>query len=402
MHDLICKYGNLLEFRQGVYKEKNEFIFNNCFFFQCNKCGEIYLPDIVRSIVDGIIDCILRNNASLEGDFRNVAFTFWDKEFQIINDFPYKICKEDYYCFPGLYRDFNVGFLAPLYFNIEVLLKYIYNPKYNLSLDASTYGSISNGEANIQFGINENNKVLMWYSDVCNLPINEQYYLLSENVESDHCILSEFYMTQIQLEWAQPSEVNKLIKNRSTFNKNIEERYQITFHQLELETLKIIKDIKPLIISTEEYFNLAINPLNMIFVESINSKEIKKLLKTLLNINLENKKGLKLFEIFINEVLNVNNGSSEISPLFVLYDLRIYCSHLQSDEDRIQMLKNCNQRLGLDENVSDYQLIYNTLINKLNTMYNTLITLFTKDESQASLDAETKKTEPEIAKNRLF
>jgi hypothetical protein len=382
MDNLICECGNTLSLKKDTYIKNfkgNEFKFDNCFFFDCDKCNKIYLPDIIENICDNIIDCVLEKNSPLEVDFYNVAFHLWNKEFGIINELPYKICKEDYYCFPGLYRKFNVGFLTPMYFNIEVLLKYIYNPKYQLRLNANTYGSISTDEFNIQFGINENNKVLMWYGDVCELPINEQYYLLSENIESDHCILSEFYMAQINSKWAHPSEINKLIKNRSILNAELKNTFKINFYQLELETLKKIKDIKPLIFTTEENFSIVINPLNMILVESINNKDLKKILKTSMNDELlQNRKGLKLFELFIDNVLHVNKAASEISPLYVLYDLRIYCSHLRSDEDRVQLLKICNQRLDLDENTTNFKLIYDTLINKLNAMYDIIINAIKK------------------------
>lgn len=38
--------------------------------------------------------------------------------------------KDDYYCIPGLIRTWKIGFLTSVFFNIEVLLKYIHHPLY--------------------------------------------------------------------------------------------------------------------------------------------------------------------------------------------------------------------------------------------------------------------------------
>lgn len=46
----------------------------------------------------------------------------------------------------------------------------------------------------------------MWLGDIAKLDINEQHYLCSENINSDHDIASEFYEGQIEVQWAEPSK----------------------------------------------------------------------------------------------------------------------------------------------------------------------------------------------------
>lgn len=62
-----------------------------------------------------------------------------------------------------------------------------------------------------------------------------------------------------------------------------------------------------------------------------------------------------------------------IAPLFVLYDLRLVSAHLYSDDDREKLLKSCCTRLGLAENERNYIVIANTLIDKLDEMYEKFI-----------------------------
>lgn len=56
------------------------------------------------------------------------------------------------------------------FFNIEVLLKYIHHPLYGLDIGADTFGYIYKGDEHyLSFGINENNKVIMWLGDIVEL-----------------------------------------------------------------------------------------------------------------------------------------------------------------------------------------------------------------------------------------
>src|SRR3546814_5372066 len=57
----------------------------------------------------------------------------------------------------------------------------------------------------------------MWLGDVAKLPKFEQYYLMSENRPSDHCIASEFYDGQIECIFTDPTRENVLFAVRSEF-----------------------------------------------------------------------------------------------------------------------------------------------------------------------------------------
>jgi len=52
-------------------------------------------------------------------------------------------------------------------------------------------------------------------------------------------------------------------------------------------------------------------------------------------------------------------------PFYVLYDLRIVCSHLLSSEKRAKMMQSVNSRLGLDSDNRNLELTYDELLNAL-------------------------------------
>ena len=63
--------------------------------------------------------------------------------------------------------------------------------------------------------------------------------------------------------------------------------------------------------------------------------------------------------------------SKQLSPLFVLYDLRVAYSHLASDEGAKETLKTVTDRLGLDESAGLYP-IYDRLVHELSSSFEQL------------------------------
>lgn len=305
-------------------------------------------------------------------DFDKIKNTLFCEKF-IAEKVKFIYDKDDYYFIPGLVREWKIGFLTPVFFNIEVLLKYIHHPNYGLDIGADTFGYIYKGDEHyITFGINENNKVIMWLGDIGNLPVEEQFYLRSENIPSDHSIGSEFYEAEIEVTWAKASAERTLLKKRLEFNESIRENFGFAVAQLDTETLRIAKNIHKLLINTNDAFKDLMIPLNELLVEAINNKGIRKKLKEQhpeLKDELKDKKGIKLLQLWLEKNTEGIDVSLEIAPLFVLYDLRLVSAHLYSDESRDDLLNACCTRLGLDQNERDYIVIANTLIDKLTEMY---------------------------------
>jgi hypothetical protein len=79
---------------------------------------------------------------------------------------PFLYDPDDYYYIPGLERTFSVGFLTPVFFDKEVLLKYDASPTCQVKFASPTYGTIDGESFSISFGINKNGRVVMWLGDI--------------------------------------------------------------------------------------------------------------------------------------------------------------------------------------------------------------------------------------------
>lgn len=386
-----------LEYRNKIVKlaSGKRIGFANAPILVCGGCGARYIPYMTNTLIAEIreleeetenkvvntTDVIVRESDESEEnkdqnvtwyDFDRIKNTVFDKKF-IAEKVKFIYDKDDYYFIPGLIREWKVGFLTPVFFNIEVLLKYMHHPDYGLDIGADTFGYIYKGDEHyITFGINENNKVIMWLGDIGNLSVEEQFYLRSENIPSDHSIGSEFYEAEIEVMWAKASAEKTLLKKRLEFNENVRNNFGLSVAQLDTETLRVAKNIRKLLINTNDAFKDLMIPLNELLVEAINNKDIRKTLKEQypeLKDVLKDKKGIKLLQLWLERNTEGIDVNLEIAPLFVLYDLRLVSAHLYSDESRDELLNSCCVRLGLEQNERDYIVIANALIEKLTIMY---------------------------------
>jgi len=167
---------------------------------RCDACKQDYLPDRSRF---SITECHRR--ASERGVTSvKVIRRKLDENFGFTK-IPFLYDSDDYRYIPGLERPLDVGFLTPVFFNRQVLLKYDASPSYRVKFVSPTYGDIMTEMFAIPFGINKNGKLVMWLGDIAKLPEEEQYYLRSENVASDHAIGSDFYDGQIECVFTEPS-----------------------------------------------------------------------------------------------------------------------------------------------------------------------------------------------------
>ncbi|MEP2473668.1 MAG: hypothetical protein ABJH45_19270, partial [Paracoccaceae bacterium] len=67
------------------------------------------------------------------------------------------------------------------------------------------------------------------------LPENEQFYLRSENIPSDHSLGSEFYDGQIEAVFTELTKEEELFRLRSEFLNKSFSRFGVAFGHLEAE-----------------------------------------------------------------------------------------------------------------------------------------------------------------------
>jgi len=340
---------------------------------RCSACSKDHLPDLSRL---ALIDCHKRAVEAGSPVFACVRKKR-KNEFKFAK-VPFLYDPDDYFYIPGLHRRFDVGFLTPVFFNREVLLKYDNSPSYRVQFASTTYGTIYTGEEYISFGINKNGLVVMWLGDIAKLPESEQHYLCSENVPSDHSIGSEFYKGQIECVFTEVSRENRLFKARSAFIVAIVKRFAKKIAHLDEEVMNLALTFNGPVVDTAKERRHVADTLNKIYIESFDSAALGDMLKSLGG---DPKKlgSLKLLQGFLVRAFPREDIHSLLCPLYVLYDLRVAYSHLSSAATQRDTLQTVVDRLGIDASASLTDL-YNCLIEALIATFEGLAKLVDIDD----------------------
>lgn len=334
--------------------------------------GDIYFPDKTKHMIAYFVNEAKKNNKiGVVVSPKNLEH----KRYALASKFDFLYSQIDYEYIPGLMRPWDDGFLTPVFFNISVLNKYSQNPDYKLDLFSETYGNISkNGDWVISFGVNRNNKVIMWLGDIDSLSDSEKYYLRSENIPSDHDIQSEFYDAQIEVQFSDPSRQSTAFHLRKKFNDFILEILSFDIYMLDGEVDKVISNLHRPVFWEDKHVGPVIESLNRIFVESINNELIKNDIKSINDkADIKGKGSLKLFQIWLKERLNCENANDLMCPFYVLYDFRIITCHLLPEHKKNNDLITINTRLGIDENNRSYEIIFDAIIEMLCVSYSKIL-----------------------------
>lgn len=324
---------------------------------------ELLLPVKTQALVDYFV------KKAIEAGERGVTLrpkALGSKRYALSEKFNFKYSQIDYEFIPGLMRPWDDGFLTPVFFNIAALNKYSQDPRYKLDLFSETYGTIHAKDWTIAFGINRNKRVIMWLGDIDALPEDEQYFLRSENVDSDHDLHSEFYEAQIGVVFSDRSKQNELLHLRKSLNDMFNEKYGEGLFVLEGEVATVINNLTRPVFWEVRHVAPAIESLNRVFVESINLGFLKKAVKDKdSKRDIKTTGSLKTLQAWLEVVLAQSAHADLTMPLYVLYDFRIVCSHLLSAEKQAETMQSVNIRLGFDPANQDLELIYDALINAL-------------------------------------
>lgn len=334
--------------------------------------GEIHFPDKTKQMIAYFV------SEARENDKPGIVLSSKNLEhrrFPFAEKYGFLYSQVDYEYIPGLNRPWGNGFLTPVFFNISVLNKYSQHPDYKLDLFSETYGNISyDDDWIISFGVNKSNKIILWLGDIDKLPSNEKHYLRSENIESDHDIQSEFYDAQIDVIFSAPSKQSTIFHLKKKLNDSVLLKLSFDLYMLDGEVSEVISNLHRPIFWEDKHVGLVIESFNRIFVESINNKAIKSDLKVINSaIDTKNKGSLKLFQLWLEERLGCENTSDIMCPFYVLYDFRVITCHLQSSAKRSKILKSINTRLDIVEDNTDYELIYDAIINRLSLSYTEIL-----------------------------
>lgn len=251
-------------------------------------------------------------------------------------------------------------YLTPVYFNRQVLTRYLYDSRFTCEFASETYGTIYGQDFAISFGINRVGSVIAWLGDLQDkIPVRERFYWLVENKSSDGDAESEFFDAQIRAEFTEPPAViqclNALVRLNAKFHKNhavhlykdrsIEERVEET------------RRYKRLVLENLDDFKRFASELNEIINENTNNLELHRLLVTAGVAVPRCSKGNKLLELVYKHYLS--DTENLIGPFFYLYDLRKWAVHSMSDE----ILNDVASKLGVAPN--QYQRFLERLVEEL-------------------------------------
>lgn len=225
------------------------------------------------------------------------------------------------------------------------------------------------------FGVNRNGKLFTWLGDLYEFlsePENKEHLhrFLSYNVESDHDIVSNFYFAQIEAYVEESDNESRIFYLMINFGELIFTKFGFKLYDTDIVSLK--NEYKsPIINGKDQVFN-AYKNLNSLLVESLNKKSLKEQLKDdTLPKELKSLGSLKLLNIFMKHKLGIENSEEVISPLFVLYDLRILDSHLSSDVGFEEDYNDCKQRMGVSESMN-YIDFFKEMVSRIIAMFEEL------------------------------
>lgn len=333
---------------------------------RCPKCATTHLPDRSRfALIELHRKAFEKGSGVVRVDRRKTGTDFG------FTKVPFEYDSDDYHYIPGLTREFDKGFLTPVFFKKEVLIKYDVHPSYRVSFASRTYGDIRHGDDfSIPFGINRFGRVVMWLGDIAKLPEGEQYYLKSENVASDHSIGSEFYDGQIECKFTERTPEDQLFEQRSRFLEACFRKFGAKIAHLENEVLDLALLVRrPVVDTPGERRNVA-DSLNKIYLESFDNKALERLL-TAQGENGANLGTLKRLQKLMETVDPSADVAGHMSPLYVLYDVRVAYSHLTSEASQADKLIYVRQRLGLPQD-ADFFGLYDKLVAELSMAFGKL------------------------------
>lgn len=327
-------------------------------FLHCHKCESRTLPDksrvaiiqLHKQAVEKLSDKVTVRRSKITDDFG-------------FSKVPFLMDADDYFYIPGLYREHDVGFLTPIFFNKAVLTKYDNSPNYSVRFASPTYGDIDAEGFAIPFGINRFGKVIMWLGDISKLPEAEQYYLRSENVASDHSMGSEFYDAQIECEFTKPPKERLVIGQRSNFLDAFEKKFGVRISHLDTELVETITALAPPLLDTEKERRHTFDSLNRIFIESLDNAGLEKLIKSL-GTTSAGSGSLKRLQAVLETVDATGAVSTLLSPFYVLYDLRIAYTHALSARKKADLIDASATRLGLAPDF-DLPTVYDELLKRI-------------------------------------
>lgn len=251
-------------------------------------------------------------------------------------------------------------FLTPVYFNRQVLTRYLYDSRFTCEFASDTYGTVYGPDFDISFGVNKNGTVIAWLGDLQDrIPVRERFYWLVENKEPEKEIASEFYDAQVDAKFTPPPAVIQCLNAIGKLNAAFHRKYGVhLYHDRSIEErIDETRRYKRLVMNNVDDFKRFISELNEIINENTNNVELRRLLTERGEVIVSGSKGNKLLQAVYETVLS--DTENLIAPFYFLYDLRLWADHSVGGK----YLDDISVKLGVPQ--TEYKLLMEALISKL-------------------------------------
>lgn len=265
------------------------------------------------------------------------------------------------------------GFLTPVYFNRQVLVRYLYDSRFTCAFASETYGTVYGEDFHMPFGINANGSVVAWLGDLqTRIPVRERFYWLVENKEPEGDARSEFYDAQVNAKFTEPPAVIRALNSLAKLNAGFHKKFGVyLYHERSIEErIEETRRYKRLLLNNVDDFKRFLSELNEIINENSNNSELRRLLDARGVAVKPGSKGNKLLAAVYETVLHDTNNL--IAPFFYLYDLRLWADHSMSEDT----IKNVAGKLG--GAIDDYQRLMELLVTAINDSSERLFELVEK------------------------
>ena len=252
------------------------------------------------------------------------------------------------------------NFLTPVYFNRQVLTRYLYDSRFSCEFASETYGTVYGPDFDISFGINKNGSVIAWLGDLQDrIPVRERFYWLVENKAPEGEIASEFYDAQVDAKFTPPPAVIQCLNEISKFNAAFHRKYGVhLYHDRSIEErIEETRRYKRLVLNNADDFKRFISEFNEILNENTNNVEIRRLLSGSGHVVASGSKGNKLLQQTYELVLS--DTENLIAPFYYLYDLRLCADHSKGGK----YIEDVATKLGVAPH--DYPALMEALVARL-------------------------------------
>lgn len=248
------------------------------------------------------------------------------RRFDLCAGMDFKYSSIDWDVIPGLRQSEHDpdGHHAPVFFDRRALLKYVVRPEY--AVRRFKDGGIvrfANG-ADLKYGITRAGRMVCWLGELDRIPEREQHYMLSDNLESDHDVVSWLYRDRLGLP-AEPTAEQQLVEAFLQAIRRVREELKCDVWVLRDKEIQALHAIERPVV-WNEYVSYNINRLYRVILDTIDLARLTAKLKELGIKPTHENSGISCLKDFLESRFG-SKDSLDFKPFHTLRDWRHSLDH---------------------------------------------------------------------------